>query len=524
MREIIHIQAGSLSNYTGTHYWNTQENYFVYDEDDIDYNISFKEGRDEHNQPTLCPRLLAFDQKCANAFCQEHPGSRGTTARSSCRDRHGALVRHEQEQIPQSEYHSRLDLEDNSEQAKPIATKIRYWSDFSRVFFDPKSIQAVPDVPELVEGDWNASRESFLRYDNNAELMDGSLRLLVEDCNNFQGVQMIQDTSNFGGFSNSLLSAFREEHPKATLVTFACLSTISPLDANLGDSSQIKQVLNDTLSLRSLAEFCDLTVPILSPPLWEKSCWFSGHVIDVRSSYPVTSETKQQQDESIYQSSSILSAHIETATLPLRAKGGSDDLQTLVAHLNWRKSSPFAVLRGTLCPQGFSTENLRDIANLSFHSDVSYEVILRSRFLNASQGRVPFARRDVSRGFSRDEVATYNAWSEAHELKEPFLMWHHLPSYPISTSFPPIFPDARPKALKMMSSLSTSPSTGGHLSKYAHFVESAAKRRDSALLAMGLEDDEVGELVSALWDIVDEYGENEEGGGDLSETVGEDEE
>lgn len=98
MREIIHIQAGSLSNYTGTHYWNTQESYFVYDEDDItitDYNISFKEGRDEHvrpvlhaatcpssasptpdsqNQPTLCPRLLAFDQKCASVFCREYPG------------------------------------------------------------------------------------------------------------------------------------------------------------------------------------------------------------------------------------------------------------------------------------------------------------------------------------------------------------------------------------------------------------------------------------------------------------------
>ena len=54
MREIFHIQAGPLSNYTGTHYWNTQENYFVYDEDDIsitDYNISFKEGRDVHVRP-----------------------------------------------------------------------------------------------------------------------------------------------------------------------------------------------------------------------------------------------------------------------------------------------------------------------------------------------------------------------------------------------------------------------------------------------------------------------------------------
>lgn len=199
-------------------------------------------------------------------------------ARSFCHGRHGDVVHQEQERIPQSEYHSLLDAEDGNEQAEPIAsTKIRYWSDFSRVFFDPKSIQAVPDTPQVVEGDWDASCEAFLRYDNvrillhltstssttsqNVELMDGSLRLLVEDCDNFQvkrtmssgeglndrfiaqGVQMIQDTSVFGGFTNSFLSAFREEYPKATITTFACLSSISPLYANLADVSYRTQLI-----------------------------------------------------------------------------------------------------------------------------------------------------------------------------------------------------------------------------------------------------------------------------------------
>ena len=225
MREIIHIQAGPLSNYAGTHYWNAQESYFAYDEDDVsitDHNISFKEGRDNHvrqvslwqplvglasptpnsqNQPTLCPRLLAFDQKCARSICSILSASQlmhiitskfrytckgfaprrgsdlagnlvssssplGMTSRSSCHGRHGGVVRQEQERIPQSEYHSLLDLEDVNEQAEPIATKIRYWSDFSCVFFDPKSIQAVPDTPEVIEGDWNASCETFLRHDD----------------------------------------------------------------------------------------------------------------------------------------------------------------------------------------------------------------------------------------------------------------------------------------------------------------------------------------------------------------------
>lgn len=65
MREIIYVQAGSLSNYAGTHFWNTQENYFVYDEDEIsltDYNISFKEGHDEHVRSVYNPflRCIAY--------------------------------------------------------------------------------------------------------------------------------------------------------------------------------------------------------------------------------------------------------------------------------------------------------------------------------------------------------------------------------------------------------------------------------------------------------------------------------
>lgn len=64
---------------------------------------------------------------------------------------------------------------------------------------------------------------------------------------------------------------------------------------------------------------------------------------------------------------------------------------------------------------------------------------------------------------------------------------------------------------------------GGHISDYARFLDGAVKRHDSALLATRLENDEVKELVSALWDIVDEYGEHR-GDGELSEGMGGDEE
>ena len=48
MREILYLQAGTVSNFVGTHFWNEQESYFTYGEDAeeplVDHDISFREG------------------------------------------------------------------------------------------------------------------------------------------------------------------------------------------------------------------------------------------------------------------------------------------------------------------------------------------------------------------------------------------------------------------------------------------------------------------------------------------------
>ena len=65
MKEILYIQAGSLPNFVGTHFWNTQESYFEYDGDDgdedddgvgepeINHDISFREGLSQKVSPSL---------------------------------------------------------------------------------------------------------------------------------------------------------------------------------------------------------------------------------------------------------------------------------------------------------------------------------------------------------------------------------------------------------------------------------------------------------------------------------------
>ena len=77
--------------------------------------------------------------------------------------------------VPKSDYHTRLDTfsaqnltakaGDDKADTEPHAddSKIRYWSDYSRVYLHPRTIHKLPDLPdwETSEGDWVKGREEF---------------------------------------------------------------------------------------------------------------------------------------------------------------------------------------------------------------------------------------------------------------------------------------------------------------------------------------------------------------------------
>lgn len=66
MKEIIHIRAGNLSNFIGTHYFNTLESYFASKEhlsEEIAHGVSFRDGIAPDGSETFLPRLVLFDYK-----------------------------------------------------------------------------------------------------------------------------------------------------------------------------------------------------------------------------------------------------------------------------------------------------------------------------------------------------------------------------------------------------------------------------------------------------------------------------
>lgn len=80
-------------------------------------------------------------------------------------------MEYRQSLITKSSYHAQLEDEKNDDDERPSTQNkeigdIRYWSDFNRLYYLPKSLQPLPDIPdwETTSLDWNQGQELFTRF------------------------------------------------------------------------------------------------------------------------------------------------------------------------------------------------------------------------------------------------------------------------------------------------------------------------------------------------------------------------
>ncbi|KIM89767.1 hypothetical protein PILCRDRAFT_767219 [Piloderma croceum F 1598] len=505
MKEILYIQAGSLANYVGTHFWNTQENYFTYgsDSDGEDYSlvsndVSFREGIAYNNEPIFYPRLLAFDRKANFGTLSQRSALTGFNdgdpeSGSGPSLWNGNVIEYKQDPIPESKYHNQIQHDyDHHQDGEP---EVRYWSDFNRLYYAPKTVQRLPDIAdwENAEGNWQEGRDTFKRFDEETTLMENSLRAFVEECDTLQGIQLIHDTATFGSFIDSFLTSFRDEFSKLSVLSFDLLSDSSPASVDVNDHSRRRKVLNDALCLRSINELRSMSIPVQSPLSWPTT--IDGVYLDVGRS-------------SLYHTSALLSAHFESATLPLRMRGTHEDLTSFTSQLNWRGITRFAELTG----------------RVSGSSGINFDQrMFNYTTLDSAQNAVlDFTRRDVSRGFTLPDMQAYKIWCSNSTMQETFISSTHAPPYPLPNSFPRIFTSNRSRTMPLFTSMSTTPRTSSLFRSYARFIE--------ANLGMGGDEgmnrDEMKELGNDLWRICDGFGDSDGPGGeedDNRDELGEDE-
>ncbi|KAF8491409.1 tubulin domain-containing protein [Gautieria morchelliformis] len=351
---------------------------------------------------TFCPRLLLIDYKskfgslshinALNVGEEDAPKTSGQglfrsiSRTPSCR----AHIRLDAGEDEEDEDDLDVEMDEGEHDSVPdLTSSIRFWSDYSCMFYHPRGLHHIPDPAEWErEAGWphvsrGSTRTTRDAYTQNQAVLEDSFRLFAEECHLLQGVQLCMDTPSFGSFTVSLLSRFRDEYPKLPVLSFCSLSRHDPAEVNLENTPGCVNALNDALTLNELAALLTLVVPLQSPTTWCRRPWSEHLKVD--------------------HTSALLVAHIESSTLPLRLNASvpsSTDLASLCAQLNWRGNTPFIALSGAFPVTP---------------SPPALEILIRL-FTPCLTAQVPFAQRDVYRGLDAREKAAVQSWVVDAEL------------------------------------------------------------------------------------------------------------
>jgi hypothetical protein len=134
--------------------------------------------------------------------------------------RDGTLAGQLQQPIEQSDYQKNLELGLPTHQLH--AADVRYWSDFNRVFYHPRSVVQLNEYElnsQLMPFErWSAGEELFQGLDKEFDLLDRDIRPFVEECDQIQGFQLFTGADDaWGGFAGEYLENLRDEYGKTSI-------------------------------------------------------------------------------------------------------------------------------------------------------------------------------------------------------------------------------------------------------------------------------------------------------------------
>ncbi|PHH74495.1 hypothetical protein CDD80_3046 [Ophiocordyceps camponoti-rufipedis] len=309
MREIITLQLGNLSNYTATHFWNVQESYFTYDDQSsspIDHNILWRAGLGHDGCETFMPRTVIYDLKGAfgslrkiNTLYDAMPQVDAAAAADRLSLWSGSPTVHKQPAVDPGPYQQSLNA--GLEPAQLTASVVRHWSDFSRVYFHPKSLV------QLYDYELDSTIRPFDRFAMGVDLFDSlakehdvldrDWRPFAEECDNMQGIQVVTSLDDaWAGFASSYLEALRDEFPKSSIWVWPLQTPQPPCSPG----TRQMRLLNTAYFLNQACSSASAIMPLTVP---DEDCIPPEFSID-RSS--------------LWSASGLLSAAMETATLPSR--------------------------------------------------------------------------------------------------------------------------------------------------------------------------------------------------------------
>ncbi|KAI5290092.1 mtDNA inheritance, partitioning of the mitochondrial organelle [Ascosphaera aggregata] len=308
MHEIVTLQLGQRSNYLATHFWNIQESYFTYtekEESPVDHDVHFRTGVGADGSETYTPRTVIYDLKGGfgtlrkyNALYEMEDGVAVADGLWT-----GNKIVQKQPAIPRIEYQQNLDL--GLPAPALTAQSVRYWSDFNRVFYHPRSIVQLNSYElhsQIAPFDsWTAGEELFKEIDSEEDILDRDFRPFVEECDQLNGIQVFAGIDDaWGGFTARYIDSLRDEFGKTGIWVWGTQD-----DAVYEARKRIALSLNKARSIAELSLQTNAYIPLS----------VNHQLLPAYCNLCPSSE---------WYSSALLASAVECVTLPTRLKQYGD--------------------------------------------------------------------------------------------------------------------------------------------------------------------------------------------------------
>ncbi|KAK4044733.1 tubulin domain-containing protein [Parachaetomium inaequale] len=512
MHEIITLQLGQQANYLATHFWNTQESYFTYSPDQpespVDHDVHFRPGLAPDGTETFMPRTVIYDLKGAFGTLRK------INALYDVNDESGPpqalwqappTIHQTSPALPLSPYLAALNA--SLPPSRPQPSQIRFFSDYSSLFYHPRSIV------QLHEHEVNSSIAPFERHatgeelfadlDREHDLLDRDLRPFVEEADCMQGVQVFAGVDDaWGGFAARYVERVRDEYGKVGVWVWGVQQPVG----GVARDKRLLRLANKARTITELYKQASIMVPLAVP---ERLA--SRVKLDLGSQW---------------HTSALLAAAVESATLPSRLRdplkrdtlGAMADVLNVmgkqsVAGLQMRFARSDAEGQKDSRQRKLSEEELSEGVQLDIRFTPSDQLDSYARSSRFDRPRV-FSQLVASRGYDDEEGGDVEMDEAGRRVRrssyEPVTKSYNSDlRFPLLESFPEIFrgDDDEPltESLNITSSLSTDSSVSGKLKQL----------RATVIRSIGLEDRET--LGNELMEMADEYHEGWSSGSDEGE-------
>lgn len=231
----------------------------------VDSNVHFRAGIGADSVETFTPRTVIYDLKGGfgslrkiNALYDLHEDP------ATARMWDGLTSTQQQQAIEPSRYQALLDQGLPTYQLRD--SDVRYWSDFNRIFYHPKTAVQLNEYElnsQLMPFEnWSVGEDLFRDLDKDFDLLDRDVRPFAEECDQMQGMQLLTSTDDaWGGFAARYMDSLRDEYGKTSIWVWGSENT-----TRLARQEQLLRSSNAALSMAAFGQQASAYIRMASIP------------------------------------------------------------------------------------------------------------------------------------------------------------------------------------------------------------------------------------------------------------------